>query len=482
MYRGRIKKIHFVGIGGSGMNGIAEVLLNMGYKVSGSDLKANDVTRRLASLGAAIYEGHKKENLNDADCVVYSSAVKMDNPEIIEARRRQIPIIPRAEMLAELMRMKYGIAVAGTHGKTTTTSMIASVLARAGFDPTVVTGGKLNSIGSNAVLGGGDFLVAEADESDGSFLKLSPTIAVATNIDREHMDHYRDMEEVKKAFLDFINKVPFYGCGVVCLDHPVIRELLPSIARRHITYGLSAQADVRASAISQNGVRTSFDVALAGTSPGRLTINLPGRHNVLNALAAYAVGRELEIGVEAIREGLEEFKGVERRFQIKGSAGGIMVVDDYGHHPVEIQAVLRSIKDGWEKRVITVFQPHRYSRTADLFMEFIPAFNDADAVILTDVYAAGEERIAGADSRKLSLAIGEHGHKDVSYIPVLSDIPAHLEKILKPGDVVLTLGAGDVWKVADEIAARLRELYPEGDVFKLAGHDGRPFAAGRKRE
>ncbi len=445
MYRGRIRKIHFIGIGGSGMNGIAEVLLNMGYEVTGSDLSESDVTRRLKSLGAAIYIGHREENVFDSQCVVYSSAVKKDNPEVKEASSRQIPIIPRAEMLAELMRMKYGIAIAGTHGKTTTTSMVSMILASANMDPTIVTGGKLNSLGANAKLGGGDFLVAEADESDGSFLKLSPTIAVVTNIDREHMDHYADMDEVKAAFLNFMNKVPFYGCAIICLDHPVIQSLVPKISRRFISYGLSSQADTNARQIVHKGMQTSFEAWSNKEKLGAVTLNLPGVHNVYNSLAAITVGRELGIGFKEIKAGLEGFTGVERRFHVRGTANGITVIDDYGHHPEEIKAVLRAAKKGWTNRLVVVFQPHRYSRTKDLFHEFLSAFNDADKLIITDIYAAGEEKIEGVTGEALYGGIKGYGHKDVVYSP-LGKVPSCLEEITEPGDMVITLGAGDVWK------------------------------------
>ncbi|MEK7313198.1 MAG: UDP-N-acetylmuramate--L-alanine ligase [Deltaproteobacteria bacterium] len=459
MYRGKIKKVHFVGIGGSGMSGIAEVLINMGYAVSGSDMKENDAVKRLKGLGATVFIGHMKENVLGADCVVYSSAVKRDNPELQEARLLQTPIIPRAEMLAELMRMKYGVAVAGTHGKTTTTSMIAAVLAHAGLDPTVVTGGKLNSLGTNAKLGGGDVLVAEADESDGSFLKLSPIVAVVTNIDREHMDHYSDMDEVKEAYLNFVNKVPFYGCAIVCLDHPVIQDIIPGITRRYISYGLSAQADVHATAIEQSGGKSVFEAIASGRSIGKIEIHVPGVHNVTNALAVVAVGVELGIPNDKIIGGLSSFKGVERRFQIKGTEGGVTVIDDYGHHPVEIKAVLRAVKDGWRRRSVVVFQPHRYSRTKDLFKEFISAFNDADVVFLTDVYAAGEERIFGVGSDILYEAMKEHGSRNVFYVPDLKDVPVKVEAVLKPGDMVITLGAGDVWKAGERLVDLLKDKY-----------------------
>ena len=441
------------------MCGIAEVLINMGYVVSGSDMKENDAVRRLKGLGAAVFIGHAKENVLGADCVVYSSAVKRDNPEIQEARLLQTPIIPRAEMLAELMRMKYGVAVAGTHGKTTTTSMIAAVLAHAGLDPTVVTGGKLNSLGTNAKLGGGEVLVAEADESDGSFLKLSPIVAVVTNIDREHMDHYGDMNEVKEAYLNFVNKVPFYGCAIVCLDHPVIQDIIPGITRRYISYGLSAQADVHAIGIEQSGGKSVFEAMAFGRSVGKIEIHVPGVHNVANALAVVAAGRELGIPNDKIIGGLSSFKGVERRFQIKGTEGGVTVIDDYGHHPVEIKAVLRAVKDGWRRRSVVIFQPHRYSRTKDLFKEFISAFNDADVVFLTDVYAAGEEKIFGVGSDILFDAMKEHGSRNVFYVPDLKDVPAKVEAILKPGDMVITLGAGDVWKAGERLVDLLKDKY-----------------------
>lgn len=446
MYRGRIRKIHFIGVGGSGMNGIAEVLVNMGYNVTGSDLSESETTRRLKGLGVTIFIGHRAENVVGSDCVVYSSAVKKENPEIREAESSQIPIIPRAEMLAELMRMKYGIAIAGTHGKTTTTSMVSMILAAANMDPTIVTGGKLNSLGANAKLGGGDFLVAEADESDGSFLKLSPTIAVVTNIDREHMDHYRDMEEVRGAFLDFMNKVPFYGCAVICLDHPVIQGLIPKITRRFRSYGLTAQADFHAKRIEPDGMKTSFEVWDGGARMGEITLNMPGEHNVYNSLAAVAVARELEIPFERIKAGLEGFTGVERRFHLRGEAAGITVVDDYGHHPEEIKAVLRAARRGWTRRVVAVFQPHRFTRTRDLFNEFLSSFNDAEKVIITEVYPAGEERIEGASGEALYKGIKAYGHKDVSYVPELASLPEHLSGVVETGDIVITLGAGDVWK------------------------------------
>jgi len=457
MYRGRIKRIHFIGIGGAGMNGIAEVMLNMGYEVTGSDLSETDVTRRLASLGAVIHTGHRASNVHKAQCVVYSSAVRRDNPEVREAASLNIPIIPRAEMLAELMRMKYGIAIAGTHGKTTTTSMIASILAEAGMDPTVVTGGKLNGIGANARLGYGDFLVAEADESDGSFLKLSPTIAVVTGIDREHMDHYEGMEDVKEAYLDFMNKVPFYGCAVVCLDHPVLQGLIPEVSRRFITYGLSSQADVHARDLTYEGMETGFVVCYGAEEQGTVTLRLPGEHNVCNALAAASVARELGIDFNGIKRGIEGFAGVERRFQMLGRVDGVTVVDDYGHHPEEIKAVLKAARLSFNGRVVAVFQPHRYSRTRDLFEEFLSSFNDAEVLVLTDVYAAGEERIAGVSGEKLYRGVRRCGHRDVSYVPGVGDLPGRLMEIVRPGDMVITLGAGDVWKAGAGLIELLKK-------------------------
>ena len=463
MYRGRIKQIHFIGIGGSGMNGIAEVLVNMGYMVTGSDLAETDTTRRLRSLGATIFIGHREENVVGSHCVVYSSAVKKDNPEVTEAVSRQIPIIPRAEMLAELMRLKYGIAIAGTHGKTTTTSMISMILNNANMDPTIVTGGKLNSIGANAKLGGGDFLVAEADESDRSFLKLSPTIAIVTNIDREHMDTYKDMEDVKSAYLNFMNKVPFYGCAVICLDHPVIQSLVPGITRRFISYGLTAQADVHARNIRHDGMKTTFEVWHGRERLGEIALGLPGEHNVYNALAAATVARELEIDFSHIKAGLEGFTGVERRFHVRGEAGGITVVDDYGHHPEEIKAVLKAAKKGWSNRVVVVFQPHRYSRTKDLNKDFLSAFNDAEKLVLADIYAAGEERIEGISGEALYKGIKAYGHKDVAYVPETANIPEYLKGVTLAGDIVITLGAGDIWKAGVKFLELVRE---QGDQAK----------------
>jgi len=446
MYRGRIKRIHFVGIGGSGMNGIAEVLLNMGYEVTGSDIAESVTVKRLRDLGATVHIGHKEANIRGAQCVVYSSAIHKTNPELMAASTAKIPIIPRAEMLAELMRMKYGIAIAGTHGKTTTTSLVASILACTDIDPTVVTGGKLNSLGANARLGKGDVLVAEADESDGSFLKLSPTIAVVTSIDREHMNHYSTMDDVYDAYMGFVNKVPFYGCAILCLDHQAIQGLLPRVSRRFITYGLAAQADVHGANLRYDGIETSFDLYLLGKELGRINLRLPGGHNVQNALAAASVALELGVGFEDIKKGLQSFSGVERRFHLRGTVRGITVIDDYGHHPEEVKAVLAGAKQSFNKRIVAVFQPHRFSRTADLFKDFLSAFNDVDTLIITDIYPAGEEPIKGINGLALCDAIKEHGHKDVTYIKKVADVPAALKDMVKSGDLVITLGAGDVWK------------------------------------
>ncbi len=454
MFR-KIKHIHFVGIGGIGMSGIAEVMLNLGYIVSGSDIKESDVTRRLRDLGGEIYIGHRAENIRGVHVVVVSSAIKKENIEIIAAKERLIPVIPRAEMLAELMRLKYGVAVAGAHGKTTTTSMISSVLGAGGFDPTVVIGGKLNILGTNAKLGQGDFMVAEADESDGSFLSLSPTIAVVTTIDREHLDFYKDIGEIKRAFLQFINSVPFYGVAILCLDDKHIQSLIPFMTKRYATYGVSTQADFVAKNIKVREMVTEFEALSKDRSLGRFKVNLPGVHNAYNALASIAVGLELEIDIETIREALADFNGVHRRFQLKGIVGGIMLIDDYGHHPTEIKMTLSAAKDGWDRRTVVLFQPHRYTRTKDLMEDFSTAFYLADKLVLTEIYPAGEERIDGVSAYNLYKGIKEHGHKDVIYIGDKEKIVRYLIKELKDGDIFMTLGAGDVWKIGEEILKKL---------------------------
>jgi UDP-N-acetylmuramate--alanine ligase len=452
---GRISRIHFVGIGGIGMSGIAEVLLNLGYKVSGSDLRRSEITDRLAGLGGDIFYGHARENIAGADVVVISSAVKEDNPEVLEAKEYLIPVIPRAEMLAELMRMKYGIAIAGTHGKTTTTSMVATLLGHGGVDPTIVIGGKLNSLGTNARLGQGKFLVAEADESDGSFLKLSPTIAVVTNIDADHLDFYSGIDEIRDTFVEFINKVPFFGLAVLCLDNGNVADIIPRVKKRFITYGLSAQADFRAIDVRLEGFATSFAVQYRGERLGEISFRLPGAHNVLNALASVAVAMELNIPFSVIQEGFQAFGGVGRRFQVKGEVDGIMVVDDYGHHPTEIRATLAAAKGGWERRLVVVFQPHRYTRTKELFDEFVKAFYDADVLVLTDIYPAGEQPIEGVTSEALAKSLRRHGQKDVTCISSREEIVDHLLRILKPDDILLTLGAGNIWQTGEALLKSL---------------------------
>ncbi len=452
----KIRRIHFVGIGGIGMSGIAEVLHNLGYLVSGSDSRESETTRRLASLGVRVVIGHQAENLGEADVVVRSSAVGQENLEVAAARQRLVPVIQRAEMLAELMRMKYGVAVAGTHGKTTTTSMVATVLARGGLDPTMVIGGRLNALGSNAKLGRGDFLVAEADESDGSFLKLSPTIAVVTTIDAEHLDYYRDLAHIQDTFVEFINKVPFYGMAVLCLDQENIQALLPRVEKRYVTYGLRSQADVLARDVEFAGMTSVCRVFWKGELLGRLALNVPGLHNVYNALAAVVVGMDLDLRFEVIRDALADFTGVDRRFQVRGEAGGITVVDDYAHHPVELKATLNAAKDGFGRRVIAVFQPHRYSRTQALLGDFSTAFYQADRLFVTEIYPAGEAPIPGVSGRQIADGVAGHGHRHVTYVADKSELAKAVLDQVAPGDMVLTLGAGDVWRVGEEILDRLR--------------------------
>jgi UDP-N-acetylmuramate--alanine ligase len=457
MFRRGVRNIHFVGIGGIGMSGIAEVLLNLGYHVSGSDSRESETTRRLRALGGKIEIGHRAENLGAADVVVVSSAIRGPNPEVAAAKSRAIPVIPRAEMLAELMRLKYGVAVAGSHGKTTTTSMIATVLGHVGLDPTVVIGGKLNALGTNAKLGKGELFVAEADESDGSFLKLSPTIAVVTNIDPEHMDHYQTFANLKNAFVDFVNKVPFYGLAVLCLDHEVIQEIIPRVEKRYVTYGLATQADYQANAISYSGFETSFEVIRGRKSYGRVKLRMPGEHNVYNALAAIAAAEELEIPFEKAAEALETFQGIDRRFTVRGEEKGVLVVDDYGHHPAEIKATLAGARSGFDRRIIVVFQPHRYSRTQLCFNDFVKAFYRADMLVVTDIYAAGEDPIPGVTSEGLYKGIRDHGHKNVHFVPKLDDVVPFLAQTVKPGDVVITQGAGDITTLGQKLLSRLRE-------------------------
>ncbi len=447
----KIQKIHFVGIGGIGMSGIAEVLLNLGYKVSGSDLKQSGITTRLASLGGKIAIGHSAANVADANVVVISSAVRPDNVEMVEAKKRQIPVIPRAEMLAELMRLKYSVAIAGAHGKTSTTSMLATVLVRGGFDPTVVIGGRLNALGSNAKLGKGEIIVAEADESDGSFLKLSPTFAVVTNIDREHLDHYAGLGDIQDAFVAFVNKVPFYGAVVLCLDDPNVQTIIPRVERRMVSYGTSNQADIAASHIEFKAFGSSFQVQRHGKLLGKVRLQVPGKHSVLNSLAAVASGLELDVPFRLIAESLAEFQNADRRFQVKGEKHKILVVDDYGHHPAEIVATLSAARHSAERRIVAVFQPHRYSRTQALTEEFARAFYQADVVLVLPIYPAGEDPIPGVTGEQLALDIKRFGHRDVSYAADFSSACAILKEKLQQGDLLLTLGAGDVWKVGDMI-------------------------------
>jgi len=460
------RHIHFVGIGGIGMCGLAEVLLNLGHQVSGSDLKSSDIIRRLSEMGAEVTIGHSGLNVRGAEVVVVSSAVPGDNPEVVAARRDLIPVIPRAEMLAELMRLKYAVTVAGSHGKTTTTSLVGTVLTRAGLDPTLVIGGRLNHLGVGARLGQGELLVAEADESDGSFLLLSPTVAVVTNIDLEHMNYYRDLEHLKESFLAFVNKVPFYGFSVICLDDPNVQSLIPNIKKRCLTYGLSGQAEVSARNVQCGDWGYAFDLCRSGRTLGRVNLSIPGRHNVLNSLAAAAVGLEMGLDPETVMAGLAELKGVGRRFEKKGEARGVTFLDDYGHHPTEIRATLSALTECFpRRRRVVLFQPHRHSRTQSLFNEFIPAFNQTDRLIVTDIYGAGETPLEGVDSRRLAEAIRSHGHRDVSYQADLSGLSEILAASLAPGDVFLTLGAGNINLVGEEtlrLMGRLEETGGEG--------------------
>jgi UDP-N-acetylmuramate--alanine ligase len=455
MFRGRIRSIHFVGIGGIGMSGIAEVLLAHGFTVSGSDLAEGENTRRLAALGARITLGHRAENVQAADVVVFSSAVRPENPELLEARRRFIPVIPRAEMLAELMRLQDGIAIAGSHGKTTTTSLVATVLRAAELDPTVIIGGKLNVLGSGAARGHGEFLVAEADESDGSFLHLSPVISVITNIDPEHLDYYGSLAAVKDAFVRFANKVPFYGLVIACLDHPEVQAILPRLEKRTTTYGFSTQADYSAKQLQSAGLASRFTLVQRGRSEDEFEISMPGVHNVQNALAVIAVADELGVARSVTKQALATFGGVQRRFTVRGEARGITVVDDYAHHPAEVRATLEAAQRAYGRRIVVVFQPHRYTRTQLLFDELARAFNAADVLFLTDVYAAGEAPIEGADSAHLARAVTAHGHRDVTHVPKRSDLCAALLPRLAAGDIVLTLGAGNITQTGGELLALL---------------------------
>ncbi len=469
--------VHLVGIGGIGMSGIAEVLHNLGYEVRGSDMRDSESVERMRSLGIKVFIGHRPENVHNAHVVVISSAVSEDNPEVVEAKRLHIPVIPRAEMLAEIGRLKYSILVAGAHGKTTTTSLIASVLSLAGIDPTIIVGGRFTVTGANAILGGGDFLVAEADESDGSFLKLNPTIAVITNIDREHMDFFRDMEALKQAFTDFANKVPFYGLSILCIDNPHVRQILPAIKRRVITYGFSDDADVRLSDVQSSERGLTFKIFNRGVYEGRFSVPLYGAHNSLNALAAFIVSSELGVDRETIKRGLASFSGIKRRLEFKGSVHGIRFYDDYGHHPTEIRATLRAVKESFFKergyskksrdqkgRLVLIFQPHRYTRTRDLIGEFTTCFGDADTLFLMDIYPAGERPIEGVSTGVIYESIIQRSNSgtfalrssSIFYISDREELIKTVKEKLKESDIVLTMGAGDVWKIGEELIKRLK--------------------------
>jgi UDP-N-acetylmuramate--alanine ligase len=461
----KIQQVHFVGIGGIGMSGIAEVLLNLGYRVSGSDLKSSTVTQRLAGLGATVFEGHRAENIAGTEVVVTSSAIAEENPEVVEAHKLHVPVIQRAEMLAELMRLKYGIAIAGMHGKTTTTSMVAAVLAAGGLDPTVVVGGRVDAMGSNARLGKSQYLVAEADESDRSFLKLSPILSVVTNIDREHMDCYRNMRDVKKTFLEFMDRVPFYGMVVVCNDDPMLRRLLPEAQRRTVTYGTKRGSDFlirletnpAAANVPGDGQPLSrFRVSYRKKDLGEFTLHVPGVHNILNATAAIAVGVGLDVGVEAIRTALDEFRGVDRRFQLRGRVAGVSVIDDYGHHPTEIKATLAAARQCGFRKVHVVFQPHRYTRTRDLLEDFTTAFGDADSLFVLDIYAASEKPIEGVGGETLARTIREKGGLDAQYASSFADAVNSVAATAQEGDMILTLGAGNVSQLGPMILERLK--------------------------
>jgi UDP-N-acetylmuramate--alanine ligase len=435
------------------MSGVAEVLINLGHRVSGSDLQESPQTSRLARMGARVDIGHRAELVKDIDVLVVSSAVSEDNPEVLEARRLAIPVIPRAEMLAELMRLKTSVAVAGSHGKTSTTSLLGVLLTHSGLDPTLVIGGRLNNLGANARLGQGELLVAEADESDGSFLLLNPTVAVVTNIDREHMNYYSDLERLEQTFLTFVNRVPFYGLSILCLDDPRVQSLMPGVKKRCLTYGFSAQAEITAKEIEKLEWGYGFELCRKGRSLGRMTINVPGRHNVQNALAASAVGLELGLSPNDLREGLSVFKGVSRRFELKARVKGVTILDDYGHHPTEIKATLAALVEMFPlKRRVVVFQPHRHTRTKDLLNEFATSFNEADLLLITDIYAAGEKPFEGLDSKVLTKAVSSRGHRGAQYVGAVSEVAAKLVNRLREGDVVMTLGAGNVHQVGEELA------------------------------
>ena len=449
----RTRLIHFVGIGGIGMSGIAEVLINLGYQVRGSDLRKSETTERLAKLGGDIRFGHSEQNIEDVDVVVVSTAVSSSNPEVSAARKRKIPVIRRAEMLAELMRLKFGIAIGGTHGKTTTTSIVASLLTTSGLDPTVVVGGKLNKLGSNAKLGQGPYLVAEADESDGSFHHLNPTIVVVTNVDAEHLDFYTGgIDQIRQTFIQFINRIPFYGLAILCSDHPGVQTVLPSVERRFVTYGLNPQAEIRAANLTYTGTATSFDLLIRGEKVGRCNLPMLGTHNVQNALAAFAIADELGIEIETAIKGIESFDGVQRRFTLRGTVNDVSVIDDYGHHPEEIRVTLDGARKAFEgRRIVVGFQPHRFTRTRDFLEEFSTCFNEAEVLVLSKIYAAGEQPLEGITSENLAALISSKGHKSVTCVDSVSDVAQALSKEVRPGDLVITFGAGDIWRAGEEL-------------------------------
>jgi len=453
---GKTRHIHLVGIGGASMSGIAEVLINLGFKVSGSDANQTEITDKLSKLGAKVFIGHAGSNVENVDVLVFSAAINPSNPEIVTAHHRKIPVIPRVEMLAELMRMKYNISVAGTHGKTTTTGMVSYVLEYGGLDPTLMDGGIIRSLDTNIRLGSSEFMVVEADEAYGSIKKVSPTIAIVTNIDNDHLDYYGTMDEVKKAFLEFINRVPFYGTAILCLDQENIQELIPKIEKRFITYGIETKADFTASDIHADGDGISYKANHHGKAIGNIQIKSPGIHNVANSLSAVAVGLELDISFKNIAKALKEFPGIHHRFEILGNVNNILVVDDYGHHPTEIKATLKAARDTYSKRrVIAIFQPHRYSRVQLLAQEFARCFYQADVLIMTDIYSAMEDPIEGVTGEMVANITRDYGHKDMIYIPDKNNIPDHVIKIAQPGDIIITLGAGDIWKIGKEIVKRL---------------------------
>jgi len=450
-----IKKVHFVGIGGIGMSGLAEILWSRGFKVSGSDISLSEVTNRLSDLGMEIYEGHSPNNLKNVDVLVYSSAVNLKNPEVKAAIDLKIPVIKRSEMLAETMRMKYGIAIAGTHGKTTTTSMVGLVLTKAGIDPTIIVGGKLSGLGgTNARLGKGEYIVVEADEFDRSFLKLTPSIAVITNLEKEHLDIYNDLDDIKSAFIEFANKVPFFGFAVLCLDEPSLQEIIPEIPRKIVTYGITNQADVRAVDISYSEHSNTYSVIYFGEELGKIKLNVPGLHMIKNSLVAVSIAMQLGIDFKIIKEALESFSGVYRRFEMKYD-NELMVIDDYAHHPTEINATLAAIRGGWKRRLVAVFQPHLYSRTRDFYQEFGRSFLNSDLFICTDVYPAREEPLEGITGKLITDTAKSYGHKNVYFEPDKTKIPALLKKLSKQGDIIVTLGAGDIWKYGEKFVEEL---------------------------